>query len=196
MSWLFLLLGLYQFRYLSFFFLFSTVPLALHIDRLLPRRLLNNLEIEKSLLAAGIIGLCALPLTFIKVAPAIGLPEMISQQDAEYLKIHFSHARLLNHWNVGGLLIFRTQGTVPVFVDGRAATAYPDDLLRDYFKLVDWEIDEAAWDNVLAKYRIDAVLWVKAHEQLRRFLVDDKRGWKEQYRTGKYTKSIYVRPPG
>jgi hypothetical protein len=191
LSWLFLLLGFYQFRYLSFFFLFSTVPLALHIDRLLPRRLLDNPEIRKSLLAAGIIGACALPVTFIKVEPALGLPQMISQQDAEYLKAHFSHARLLNHWNVGGLLIFRTQGTVPVFVDGRVATAYPDDLLRDYFKLVDWTIDEAAWDHVLTKYRIDAVLWVKAHEQLRRFLVD-KRGWKEQY-AGQY-ESIYVRP--
>jgi hypothetical protein len=191
LSWLFLLLGFYQFRYLSFFFLFSTVPLALHIDRLLPRRLLDNPEIRKSLLAAGIIGACALPVTFIKVEPSLGLPQMISQQDAEYLKAHFSHAWLLNHWNVGGLLIFRTQGKVPVFVDGRAATAYPDDLLRDYFKLVDWTIDEAAWDHVLTKYRIDAVLWVKAHEKLRRFLVD-KRGWKEQY-AGQY-ESIYVRP--
>jgi hypothetical protein len=191
LSWLFLLLGLYQFRYLSFFFLFSAVPLALHIDRLLPMRLLNNPEIRKSLLAAGVIGACALPLTFMKVEPALGLPEMISEQDARYLRTHFSHARLLNHWNVGGLLIFRTQGTVPVFVDGRAATAYPDDLLRDYFKLVDWEIDEAAWDTVLEKYRIDAVLWVKAHQQLRRFLVE-KRGWKEEY-AGKY-ESIYVRP--
>jgi hypothetical protein len=152
---------------------------------------LNNSEIRKSLLAAGIIGACALPLTFMKVEPALGLPEMISEQDAQYLRTHFSHARLLNHWNVGGLLIFRTQGTVPVFVDGRAATAYPDELLRDYFKLVDWEIDETAWNTVLEKYRIDAVLWVKAHQQLRRFLVD-KKGWKEEY-AGKY-ESIYVRP--
>src|ERR1700726_1582283 len=36
LSWLFLLLGFYQFRYMAFFFMFSTVPLALHIDRLLP----------------------------------------------------------------------------------------------------------------------------------------------------------------
>ena len=41
------------------------------------------------------------------------------------------------------------------------------------------------------KYQIDTVLWVKAHEQLRRFLVD-KRGWKEQY-AGLY-ESIYVKP--
>ena len=61
------------------------------------------------------------------------------------------------------------------------ATAYPDALLRDYFKLVEWEIDETDWDTVLEKYQIDTVLWVKAHEQLRRFLVE-KRGWKEAIR--------------
>ena len=91
----------------------------------------------------------------------------------------------------GGILIFHTQGTVPVFVDGRAATAYPDDLLSDYIKLVQWKIDETAWDAVLEKYQIDAVLWVKTHEELRRFLVD-KRGWKEEY-AGVY-ESVYVKP--
>jgi hypothetical protein len=190
LSWLFLFLGIYQFRYMSFFFLFSTVPLALHLDRLLRDRF-DDFQIRRSLLAAGIAGACILPLTFLKMEPAFGLPELLSQQDALYLQKHFSHARLLNHWNVGGLLIFRTNGTVPVFVDGRAATAYPDDLLRDYFKLVHRAIDEAAWDTVFEKYQIDTVLWVKGHEQLRRFLVD-KRGWKEEY-AGSY-ESIYVKP--
>ncbi len=78
-----------------------------------------------------------------------------------------------------------------MFVDGRAATAYPDALLRDYFKLAESEIDETAWDTVLEKYQIDTVLWVKAHEELRRFLVG-KRGWKEEY-AGLY-ESIYVKP--
>jgi hypothetical protein len=190
LSWLFLFLGLYQFRYMSFFFIFSAVPLALHLDRLLPK--LNPLEVQRSLLAAGVIGACALPLTFLQMKPALELPEMISEQDARYLQTHFPHARLLNHWNVGGLLIFYTRGAVPVFVDGRAATAYPDALLRDYLKLPEWEIDEAAWDAVLDKYRIDTVLWVKAHEGLRQFLVG-KRGWKEEY-AGAY-ESIYVKPP-
>ena len=96
-----------------------------------------------------------------------------------------------NHWNYGGILIFRNRGAIPVFVDGRSSTAYPDDLLRDYFKLGQLEVNETAWDMVLEKYQIDTVLWVKAHEELRRFLVA-KRGWKEAY-TGLYA-SIYVKP--
>jgi hypothetical protein len=189
LSWLFLFLGLYQFRYMAFFFIFSTVPLALHIDRLLPKQL-NDFNVQRSLLAAGIVGVCALPLTFMQIEPDLELPEMLSEQDALYLQTHFSHARVLNNWNVGGILIFRTRGAVPMFVDGRAATAYPDALLRDYFKLAELKIDETAWDAALEKYKIDAVLWVKAHEGLRRFLVD-KRGWKEDY-AGLY-ESIYVK---
>ena len=54
LSWLFLFLGLYQFRYMSFFFMFSTVPLALHIDRLLPEQP-NDFKVQRSLLAAGIV---------------------------------------------------------------------------------------------------------------------------------------------
>jgi hypothetical protein len=191
LSWLFLFLGLYQFRYMSFFFIFSTVPLALHIDRLLPKHL-NDFNVRQALLAAGVVGVCALPVTFMRVEPAFGLPQTLSEQDALYLQTHFSHARLLNHWNFGGTLIFRTQGAVPVFVDGRGATAYPDALLHDYFKLTDQlEIDEPAWDKVLEKYQIDAVLWVKGHEEARRFLVD-KRGWKEEYAGTDV--SIYVKP--
>ena len=190
LSWLFLFLGLYQFRYIAFFFLFATVPLALHIDRLIPKQL-SDAKIQGALLVAGIVGACALPWAYVRAEPDLGFPQLLSEQDARYLQTHFPHARLLNHWNVGGLLIFFDRGAVPLFVDGRAATAYPDDLLRDYFKLSERDVDEAAWDAVLEKYRIDTVLWVREHQQLRRFLVD-KRGWKEAY-DGAY-ETIYVKP--
>ena len=190
LSWFFLFLGLYQFRYMSFFFMFSTVPLALHLDRLLPKQP-NSFKVQRSLLAAGITAACALPLVYMQIDPALGLPQNISDQDVRYLQTHFPHARLLNHWNYGGVLIFRTRGAIPVFVDGRASTVYPDDLLHDYFKLVQPEFDETAWGTVLEKYKIDTVLWVKAHEDLRRFLVG-KKGWKEAYE-GSYA-SIYVKP--
>jgi hypothetical protein len=190
LSWLFLLLGIAQFRYLSLFFMFSAVPMALHFERLLPRRL-SGRQLQRAMLGAGMVGLCVLPLAFLRVAPAFAFPDLLSAQDARYLQTHFPRARLLNHWNVGGLLIFYNRGAVPVFVDGRAATAYPDDLLRDYLSLPHWTIDEAAWDAVLAKYGIDTVLWVKDHDALRQFLVG-RRGWTEAY-AGTY-ESIYVKP--
>ena len=75
LSWLFLFLGVYQFRYMSFFFVFSAIPLALHIDRLLPERL-DIRQIQRSLSAAGIIGAFALPLAFMQTEAALGLPQM------------------------------------------------------------------------------------------------------------------------
>jgi hypothetical protein len=190
LSWLFLGLGLYQFRYMSFFFLFSSVPLALHFDRLLPE-LSASILLRRVLGMAGLIAAFVLPLVFLNVSPALGLTPLVTASDVRYLETHYPHARLLNHWNYGGNLIFYDRGAVPLFVDGRAATAYPESLLRDYFKLPQTEIDEAGWDGVLAKYRIDAVLWMNSHDQLRQFLVN-KRGWKEVYR-GAFA-SLYVRP--
>lgn len=190
LSWLFLFLGFYQFRYMAFFFIFSTVPLALQLSRLLPKQP-NNSRAERSLFAAGIIAACTLPLVFMQIDRTVGLPDMLSEQDVLYLQTHFPHARLLNHWNYGGILIFRMRGAIPVFVDGRAATVYPDDVLGDFFQLSHSEVNEAAWDAVLEKYKIDTVLWPKAHEELRRFLVG-KRGWREAY-AGSYA-SIYAKP--
>jgi len=190
LSWLFLFLGLYQFRYMAFFFLFSAIPLALHLDRLLPKRS-DDLAVKRALLVVGIAIACALPLAYMRVAPDLGLPQMLSERDVRYLEKHAPHARLLNHWNYGGIFIFFTRGAIPLFVDGRASTAYPDALLRDYFKLGRSEVNEADWDMVLGKYHIDTVLWVTTHEALRQFLVG-KRGWKEAY-AGTYA-SIYVKP--
>lgn len=190
LSWLFLFLGLYQFRYMSFFFLFSSVPLALDLDRLQPQWR-GRLRDGKALLIAGVAAACALPLIYRQAAPSFGLPQMLSERDVRMLEARFPHARLLNHWNYGGLLIFYDRGAIPLFVDGRASTAYPDSLLRDYFLLGRPQVDEASWDMVLAKYRIDTVLWMNTHDALRSFLVG-KRGWREAYR-GAYA-SIYVRP--
>jgi hypothetical protein len=194
LAWLFLFLGFYQFRYMAFFFLFSALPMALHLDRLLPRR--ADL-VRFFRLAAAAMGL-AVPLVYLLVRPAFALPPMLSPTDVGYLESHFPRARLLNHWNYGGLLIFYGRGRVPDFVDGRAATAFPEEVLRDYFSLIQVEsagathakINEAAWDAVLAKYRIDTVLWMNTHAELRQFLVG-QRGWKEAYR-GAFA-SIYVR---
>jgi hypothetical protein len=191
LSWLFLGLGFYQYRYMAFFYLFSTIPFALHFDLAFPKWL-KTLSAENTLLASSFVLACMLPVVFIWEAPALALSDdLISEQDANYLAADLSHSRLLNHWNVGGALIFRTRGTVPIFIDGRAATAYPDSLLRDYFKLPKWDIDEAAWTDILDRYKIDAVLWPTAHDVLRRFLVD-KLGWKEQY-VGIH-ESLYVKP--
>ena len=90
----------------------------------------------KYLLVAGIVAACALPVIFCawrRTFAASG--HDFKARCALSCKAIIPHARLLNHWNYGGLLIYYTRGAVPLFVDGRASTVYPDGLLRDYFTL-------------------------------------------------------------
>lgn len=65
-------------------------------------------------------------------------------------------ARILNNYFYGGYMIYLTKGKVPVFVDGRAATAYPDSLLKDYMGI---ERVGSSWQKILDKYHITHVLW-------------------------------------
>lgn len=190
LSWLFLALGLYQFRYLAFFFLFSAPSMALHFDRELPAHW-HAPRVQDFAVFIGLLTACALPLLFLRAEPTLGLPALMTEADARYLTSHFPKARLLNHWNLGGDLIFYTRGAVPLFIDGRAATAYSDAVLGDYLPLGRQQVNEADWNAVLTKYHIDAVLWIRAHEELRRLLVG-KQGWKEIY-DGTNT-SLYVKP--
>ncbi len=192
LSWCFLALGFRQQRYLSIFFLFATVPVSLHLGTLFSRLARKPFD-ENHLTVAGLAVWCLLPFFYWRAVPAEpGFPPIYPEAEATYLQEHFPHARLLNHWNYGGLLIFRLRGAIPIFVDGRAATAYPETLLRDYFALVSWEVDKAAWQSVLEKYRIDTVIWPSAHHQLARFLVGEA-GWKEVY-SGDIA-NIYIKEP-
>jgi hypothetical protein len=176
LSWCFLLLGFWQLRYLSIFFLFSTVPVALHLTRWLAKVIRTPVS-ENGLTAVGLALSAMLPLLYWQVVPANPqFAPIYPEPEIAWLAEHFPHARLLNHWNYGGILIYRLRGTIPVFVDGRAATAYPDPLLRDYFELISWEVNETAWQTALQKYQIDTMLWPKVHTQLAQFLVD-KAGW-------------------
>jgi hypothetical protein len=192
LSWCFLFLGLSQQRYLSIFFLFSPLPIALHLSKPGWRPLSSSID-NKSLGSIGLAVLCLLPFFFSRVVfDKPGLPAIYPDAEISYLEQHFPNARLLNHWNYGGILIFRSRGKIPVFVDGRAATAYPDGLLRDYFDLITWDVNEAAWKRVLQKYNIDVVLWPRAHGQLATYLVD-KEKWTQVY-SGTIA-NVYVKEP-
>jgi hypothetical protein len=192
LSWAFLIAGIWKLRYLSLFLVFSTVPLALHLDHLLPRVFARRVN-DRHLGLAGAALLCCLPLLcWRSVPPNPGLlPQIYPRAEIDWLIAHPPHAHLLNHWNYGGFLIFRTRGAIPVFVDGRSATAYPDSLLHDYFPLMNLQVDPATWQRVLAKYRIDTIMWPKAHTALQDYLTGS--GWQLAY-SGPIA-NIYVKPP-
>lgn len=74
---------------------------------------------------------------------------------ASLLTGKYSHLRLLNDYSMGGVLIYKLSGQFPVFVDGRAGTAFPEQVLNDY--LLFMQLGDG-WQQALAKYGVDGLL--------------------------------------
>jgi hypothetical protein len=157
LGWIWLIAGLLQMRYIALFLLLSAPSLTARLSR--PREAVSPVPVAA--LAAPILALLvALPLLWHARFPqGPRFPDGIYPvQATRWLADHGRDKRILNHWNYGGYILFATQGVVPVFIDGRAANAYPDTVLNDYDRL----LDTRDWQTILTKYRIDMVLWPDA----------------------------------
>jgi len=116
--------------------------------------------------------------------PPIDLAEEIA-----FLEAHYPHAHLINHYNFGGYLIFYGHGKIPLFVDGRGATAYPDQLMKDYVCFQD-ACD--GWESILDRYQVDGIMIPS--EKTFSFLqdrFDQRKGWKTVFKGPLAT--IYMR---
>ena len=84
--------------------------------------------------------------------PAVHIKEEIT-----FLQTHYPHARLINHYDLGASIIFDGRGKIPLFIDGRGATAYPDALVKDYLCFQDGcKKEEDA--QIIKRYAIDGVI--------------------------------------
>lgn len=86
--------------------------------------------------------------------------------------------KLLNHYNLGGWIIYQTRGAMPVFIDGRAETAYPDSVVTDY---LDFMALSERMPEVLTKYDIELVMVPVTSQPIIRYLTADP-GWREVLR--------------
>jgi len=96
---------------------------------------------------------------------------MYPKQEIDYLSEHLAGRRLFNHWNFGAFIIFRAGGRVPIFVDGRGATAYPPGLLAD--------LRDLSLTEILGKYAIEVVMLPLRATDLRAE-VEEGDGWEPE----------------
>lgn len=101
--------------------------------------------------------------------------------EIDYLLEHFRDRRLYNHWNFGSFIIFRAPFKIPIFVDGRGATAYPPELLRD--------LRDMSFADIVQKYRIEVVMLPNKPDALTE--IDRDPQWKLKFRGP--TAAIYAR---
>jgi hypothetical protein len=158
-AWFWLLMGLKELRYMALFLILSAPLLAAHLsERRLPAKIPNA-----ALIMPLLVMLLALPVLWKDNFPrGVRYPEGIyPEKEVVYLREHDADKRILNHWNYGGYIIFATHGVLPVFIDGRATTAYPDNVISDFTLLP----EKKNWSEILTKYKIGAILWPNALEQ-------------------------------
>ncbi len=73
----------------------------------------------------------------------------------KYVVENYAGKRVLNDYNLGGRMIYETGGKFPLFIDGRAGTAYSEKLLGHYLAFMNLEKD---WQKTIEPYHIDVLL--------------------------------------
>lgn len=97
--------------------------------------------------------------------------------------------RFLNDYGLGGQMIYQARGHLPLFIDGRAGTAYPEPVLEDYIKFL---FLDKGWQDLLDRYRIDGIIIRNSH----RFAMAYEAGqyhdqWKEIFHDE--AASVYIK---
>lgn len=107
----------------------------------------------------------------------------------EYQK-YCQQRKFLTDYNLGGYIIYFSGGHCPVFIDGREATAYPADVLKDYIAYINQEPD---WQVRILRRGVTGIfmendsVFVKAHE------AGQYQEWRQVYKDK--VASIYLLNP-
>ena len=105
--------------------------------------------------------------------------DIVAPEDLTYLQKHYADEKILNHYDLGGHLIFYGRGTPKLFIDGRSNTAYPEQVLTDYRDFMQFSGQDMKGRKVHEKYGFNAVLIPNNIEE--RSSWNDNYFWKRVY---------------
>ncbi|MDX2073284.1 MAG: hypothetical protein SFX19_02835 [Alphaproteobacteria bacterium] len=208
----FLLLAFTCIRYWMFFYLFSCPLLAYYIAQNIAEnpsrrgvpafkawagRMHDNIFVTHSrhvivmtsLAWAATFGVLATPLGVRLFGMENIAPYAAYQPGIAFAQKQYPHHRFLNDYGLGAVVLYLSGGGLPVFLDGRVETAYPDKVIRDFHHI--WA-GQPGWEAVVDSYPIDGVIayTMFAERELGR-LFAQRTGWKEVFRDDHIT--IFVR---
>lgn len=100
------------------------------------------------------------------------------KQEIAFISKNMPNARLFNFYDFGGFIIYDTGGNIKTFVDGRAETAFPAEVLAEYSRFHDCKEN---WHVLLDKYRLDTALLPEGFEKQVSWFRNSSE-WKEVYK--------------
>lgn len=91
--------------------------------------------------------------------PATNAPKA----ETDFILQHYPYIRFFTHYDFGGYIIYATRGKLPIFIDGRASTAYPRELIQDYLDVIyprptTPEFAPPSVEDIFAKYKVGGVM--------------------------------------
>ena len=101
------------------------------------------------------------------------------KEEIAYLDAHYPGGRFINEFDLGGYLAYETRGRIAVFVDPRTETAYPAEVMEDYFR---FDSGRQGWEDILEKYAIDGIIVRNGSDKARfhdRFA--HRKGWEKAF---------------
>lgn len=114
-----------------------------------------------------VYGLVAVVLVLLAVAPVRQVvadgddrfyDEPALRQVLEFIDDQYPDSRWLNQYELGGWLVYYGAPRGAIFIDGRAETAYPEEVTQDYLSFMKAEADGAVMRDLREKYAIDGVM--------------------------------------
>jgi hypothetical protein len=105
----------------------------------------------------------------------------------KFIKEKYPKNNFLNDYGLGAYLIYHTRGEIPVFIDGRAGTAYPEEVLNDYL-LLGLTLPNLN-DYILLRHHINGVIAYSSKPK--NMIFANKSGWKQVFVDNNFT--VYVK---
>lgn len=186
MAFLWLFAGLNAIRNIPIFVVCAAPYLAMNIEGTKITRVLPNMDSMKMRVFAVAINIVVI-LSFIPflTEDKVDGKQFLPIKAIEFIQRTYPDKRFLNDYSIGGQIIYLSNGKLPVFVDGRAGTAYDEEILQDYLLLA----SSLERDDLLTKYKIDGVVTYDNRSLDVKFR--NKPGWRRVFREDGYC--VYVR---
>lgn len=177
-----LLMSLRSRRFVPFFAIGHTLVLAYAVDVLVGRWVRRAPAVLAPLaaLGLGIYWLSPYPLrayAFDYLTAHYEFPiETMNFVETNALK-----GKVFNYYNWGGYVNLRTDGSLQVYIDGRADMLYPDAIFVDYLKVLH---QKPGWEDVIDASGAEFVLWPFGPDTVARTLLQSGK-WRAIYQDHK-----------
>lgn len=115
--------------------------------------------------------------------------KFMPKSEIKYIKFAYPGARIFNLYDYGGYMLYYAHGQEKTFFDGRADTAFPPELVRDYIKV---KMLQPGWQFIADKYNIDIFFWPLRSPQTQGMLRTGR--WKQEYTNGRAAVLVRTTP--